>query len=308
MTTTAKPFCAQVLTHAPEAGARLITSCLGVVSYALSWNFDPLSPGRALSYTVQDDAPLLTPPAAWADALLSDAFVAFLLALQTDAEAVGPEAPAAFYPVYIQLASVAGRIFGADPDVAGLRKRQHFDRMLALIFAVLRRAAAAPEDDPEAGGCLVSGCQAYARLVHAIEPVRGFFASERFEESCAETHRLTVHVMTALARDPSNHFFVEALDALLGVWVTVVTDDVCQVPSPPRFRCMSCPTNAFVRTVFFWGGGAGDAHTAHPATFSTAPAHQRLGSANAETTPAGAPAAAADRTQRPDATCEGKNG
>ena len=54
--------------------------------------------------------------------------------------------------------------------------------------------------------------------------------------------------------------------------------------------------------------GAADAQTAHPATFSTAPAHQRLGSANAETTPAGAPAAAADRTQRPDATCEGKNG
>ena len=46
----------------------------------------------------------------------------------------------------------------------------------------------------------------------------------------------------------------------------------------------------------------------HHATFSTAPAHQRLGSANAETTPAGAPAAAADRTQRPDATCGGKNG
>ena len=48
--------------------------------------------------------------------------------------------------------------------------------------------------------------------------------------------------------------------------------------------------------------------TAHAATFSTAPAHQPLGSANAETTPAGAPAAAADRTQRPDATCEGKTG
>ena len=32
------------------------------------------------------------------------------------------------------------------------------------------------------------------------------------------------------------------------------------------------------------------------------------GCANAETTPAGAPAAAADRTQRPDATCEGKTG
>ena len=45
-----------------------------------------------------------------------------------------------------------------------------------------------------------------------------------------------------------------------------------------------------------------------PATSSTAPAHQRLGSANAETTPAGAPAAAADKMQRPDATCEGKKG
>ena len=54
--------------------------------------------------------------------------------------------------------------------------------------------------------------------------------------------------------------------------------------------------------------GAADTQTAHHTTFSTAPAHQRLGSANAETTPAGAPAAAADRTQRPDATCEGKNG
>ena len=54
--------------------------------------------------------------------------------------------------------------------------------------------------------------------------------------------------------------------------------------------------------------GAADAQTAHHATFSTAPTHQLLGSANAETTPAGAPAAAADRTQRPDATCEGKNG
>ena len=44
------------------------------------------------------------------------------------------------------------------------------------------------------------------------------------------------------------------------------------------------------------------------ATSSTAPTHQTLGSANAETTPAGAPAAAAVRTQRPDAAREGKNG
>ena len=49
--------------------------------------------------------------------------------------------------------------------------------------------------------------------------------------------------------------------------------------------------------------GAADAQTAHHATSSTAPAHQPLGSANAETTPAGAPAAAADRKLRPDATC-----
>ena len=54
--------------------------------------------------------------------------------------------------------------------------------------------------------------------------------------------------------------------------------------------------------------GATDAQTAHPATFSTAPTHQLRGSANAETTPARAPAAAADKTQQPDATCEGKNG
>ena len=53
--------------------------------------------------------------------------------------------------------------------------------------------------------------------------------------------------------------------------------------------------------------GAADAQTAHHATFSTAPTHQLLGSVNAETTLARAPAAA-DRKQQPDATCEGKNG
>ena len=54
--------------------------------------------------------------------------------------------------------------------------------------------------------------------------------------------------------------------------------------------------------------GAADAQTARHAISSTAPAHQPLGSADAETTPAGAPAAPADRKQRPDATCEGTNG
>ena len=54
--------------------------------------------------------------------------------------------------------------------------------------------------------------------------------------------------------------------------------------------------------------GATDAQTAHHATSSTALAHQPLGSANVESTPARALAAAADRKQQPDATCEGKNG
>ena len=54
--------------------------------------------------------------------------------------------------------------------------------------------------------------------------------------------------------------------------------------------------------------GAADTQTAHHATSSTVPTHQLLGSANAETTPARAAAAAADRKQPPDATCEGKNG
>ena len=43
-----------------------------------------------------------------------------------------------------------------------------------------------------------------------------------------------------------------------------------------------------------------------PPPSSTAPAHQLLGSANAEMTPARAPAAAADGKQRPDATCAPK--
>ena len=61
------------------------------------------------------------------------------------------------------------------------------------------------------------------------------------------------------------------------------------------------------KCTFCWGTSGGG-QAAHPATFSTAPVHQQRGSANAETTPARAPAAVADRTQRPNATCEGNNG
>ena len=45
-----------------------------------------------------------------------------------------------------------------------------------------------------------------------------------------------------------------------------------------------------------------------PATTSTTPVRQLQGSTNVEGTPAGTQAAAADRTQRPDAERQGKNG
>ena len=54
--------------------------------------------------------------------------------------------------------------------------------------------------------------------------------------------------------------------------------------------------------------GAADAQTAHHTTSSTAPAHQLLGSANAETTPAGAPAAAADKSSDPTQHAKGRTG
>ena len=114
-------------------------------------------------------------------------------------------------------------------DVVKQQKHQHFERMMKLIFAVLRRAAAVPSDGPEAGPGLIGGCQAYARLVSTIDPAVGFFAAEHYEASCAETHRLTLHVMQQLAQDPANHCLVEALDAMLEVWVTLITDKVCQV-------------------------------------------------------------------------------
>ena len=60
----------------------------------------------------------------------------------------------------------------------------------------------------------------------------------------------------------------------------------------------------------FFGGGSGRWIPPPPTSAAATPVSERrpLGSANAETTPAGAPAAAAHRTQRPDATCEGENG
>ena len=76
-----------------------------------------------------------------------------------------------------------------------------------------------------------------------------------------------------------------------GAWTAKTVKRPRQQPAQPSIRQLL---------------GAAGAQTAHPATSSTAPAHQPLGSVKAETTPAGAPAAAADRTQRPDATCGGE--
>ena len=78
-----------------------------------------------------------------------------------------------------------------------------------------------------------------------------------------------------------------------GVWAAKTVKRPPQQPAQPPIRQLL---------------GAADVQMAHDATSSTAPAHRPLGSANAETTPARALAAAADRTQRPNATCEGKNG
>ena len=66
--------------------------------------------------------------------------------------------------------------------------------------------------------------------------------------------------------------------------------------------CIRVFTHCHVKVL--WEGGGGRRAS------STAPAHQPLASANADTsrTPAGAQAAAADRKQRPDAAREGKNG
>ena len=75
-----------------------------------------------------------------------------------------------------------------------------------------------------------------------------------------------------------------ARQAMDGLWTEVCGQQKQQQPAQPPIRQLL---------------GAADVQTAHRATFSTAPTHQLLGPANAETTtPAGAPAAAADRTQR----------
>ena len=89
-----------------------------------------------------------------------------------------------------------------------------------------------------------------------------------------------------------------ARQALDGLWTEVWGQQ--KQSNDPRNNTAQPPVRQLL--------GATDAQTAHPATFSTAPTQQRLGSANAGTTPARAPAAAADRTQRPDATCEGTTG
>ena len=80
---------------------------------------------------------------------------------------------------------------------------------------------------------------------------------------------------------------------------TPVVDIAPPPPSPSQMTPATTSTTPIRQLL-----RAADAQTAHPATSSTAPAHQPLCFANAETTPAGAPVAATDRKQRPDATCD----
>ena len=75
-----------------------------------------------------------------------------------------------------------------------------------------------------------------------------------------------------------------------GVWTAKTVKRPRQQPAHPQYAN-------------YWAPLTCKRHT----TFNAAPAHQLLGSANVETTPARAPAAAADRKQQPDAICEGKN-
>ena len=82
-------------------------------------------------------------------------------------------------------------------------------------------------------------------------------------------------------------------DLLSHFWYTIFV--VQPPPPPPPLPLLILP-----------GGGGGKRHIP---PHSAQPRHTKpLGSANAETTPARAPAAAADRTQRPDAAREGTNG
>ena len=78
-----------------------------------------------------------------------------------------------------------------------------------------------------------------------------------------------------------------------GAWTTKTVKRPRQQPAHPQYAN-------------YWAPLTRKQHTM-PHSAQHAPTHQLLGSANAETTPARAPATAADRKQQPDATCEGKN-
>ena len=98
------------------------------------------------------------------------------------------------------------------------------------------------------------------------------------------------------APGPHRNTARQAMDSLWtacgGVWTTKTVKRPRQQPAHPQYATYCVPLTC----------------KQHTMPHSAQPQHQLLGSANAEMTPASAPAAAADRKQRPDATCEGKNG
>eukprot|EP00667_Euglena_gracilis_P000960 EG_transcript_960 len=202
----------------------LPAACLNVLTHALGWNFDAFSTNRAMTYHGRDEASILTPPADWADFLLAEGFGQMLLQVQREAD---DQVAALVSPILLQLASLNGKIFGSDSGVAKAQKGAHFDRVVRLLFAVMTDASHAPADDGDAAARLANACQTYARLVAAIEPEVGFFASAEFEQNCTKTYQLTIHIMQKLSSDPTNPSLIESLDALLEVWVALVTSNFC---------------------------------------------------------------------------------
>lgn len=114
----------------------LPNACLELLTHALSWNFAAFSLHRALNYHGREDATILTPPADWATLLLTDGFGSLLWEVQQGAT---PETAALVPPLYLQLASLNGPIFGNDAEAKG-NKLLHFDRLLRLIFTVMSAA------------------------------------------------------------------------------------------------------------------------------------------------------------------------
>ena len=129
-------------------------------------------------------------------------------------------------------------------------------------------------------------------------------------------YKASIHPDTRSVQGPA--IFCRTLDHSMAATLVEVGADLDQLNADQLSPLMNMCTEQ-VRPLPRWADPIEPSHNqtwtlrragaqTAPTTSSTAPVHQPLGSANAETTPAGARAAAADRTQRPKAAHEGKNG